>query len=133
MSARTNVPRLLSYGVCAIRFAVSGMFAVKPAAMMAHLYGSTSTSPARSLAARHYVARDFLLGFGLLRALRTGRNARGWMLAGTVADLVDLATIAILQADKAQRAKLLAGMTAIVSTDTVITALLRDTTPGIEE
>jgi hypothetical protein len=117
---------LLSYGVALIRFAVSALFAARPAMMMNHLYGADNSSGFQRLAARHFVLRDFALGLGLLRALRSGRGARKWMLAGSVADAVDLGTIAVVQPDRAQRTKLLAGMTAIVVTDAVLTALLRD-------
>ncbi|HEV3362070.1 MAG TPA: hypothetical protein VG247_35105 [Pseudonocardiaceae bacterium] len=127
MSQRDTVPRLLGYGVSAVRFAVSGMFAVQPGATMTRLYGDkASQSRYAGLAAGHFVLRDLLLGIGLLRALRSGRNARGWMLAGTLADVFDLGVIAALQPDRARRAQLLLGMTAIVSTDAVLTALLRD-------
>ncbi|GAC1317095.1 MAG: hypothetical protein NVSMB25_04110 [Thermoleophilaceae bacterium] len=40
-------------------------------------------------------ARDALIGAGGLSALRTGRGARGWLVAGAIADVADaLATFA---------------------------------------
>jgi hypothetical protein len=120
-----DIPRLLSYGVSGIRFAVSGMFAAKPSAMLEQLYGRRGAEARHAgLVARHYVVRDAALAIGLLRALRSGRDARAWMLAGTLADLFDLGTIAVVRTDRTQRAKLLAGMTAIVVADAVITAAL---------
>jgi hypothetical protein len=126
MSARTRLPRLCGYAVSAIRLTFSVLFAAAPAAMMTEMFGSAGEARFRRLAARHYVLRDFLLGVGLLRALRSGRNARRWMLAGTIADMVDLGTIAVTQPDKAKRVRLLGGMTVIVATDAVLSGLLRD-------
>lgn len=127
MSAPDNAARVLSHGVAIVRLTISGLFLARPIEMMSQLYGeAAASSKFASLAARHFVVRDFLLGLGLWRALHAGPTAQTWMLAGTLADLFDLATIAAVQSNRTERAKLLAGMAAIVSTDAVLTALLRE-------
>lgn len=126
MSARVHLPRLGGYGVSAVRFAISALFAATPTLMMTEMFGSTGKSPSGRWIARHYVLRDLALGAGLLGALRSGRGAAGWMMAGTVADALDLGAIAVAQRDTAKRARLLTGMAAIVTIDAGLTVLLRN-------
>jgi hypothetical protein len=108
--------------VVGARFGFTAAFAVAPTAMMTHLFGTPGASGTARAVAIVYAVRDFGLGVGLLRALRSRRGARAWMLAGTVADIVDLCTVAaFLGAPPAGRQSLVAGMAAIVAIDTVLT------------
>ncbi|MFG2830747.1 hypothetical protein ACGFWI_25285 [Streptomyces sp. NPDC048434] len=133
MSAHHRIPRLLGYTVMGIRYGVSIAFAAAPAKTMTQMFGSPGTSPAARLAARHYVVRDLALGAGLQRALHQRRHAAKWMLAGTVADLIDLGAIVATHPDRRIRNRLALGMTAVVATDTVIGVLLRDDAPSPAE
>jgi len=126
MNNLTSVPRFCGYTVSVIRFIVSGLFAAAPSVMMSEMFGLSGKSRVDRLAVWHYVIRDLLLGLGLLRALRGGRNTRGWMLAGTAADVIDLGAIAATQPDPRKRSRLLAGMAGVVVTDAALTVLLRD-------
>lgn len=123
---RENLVRLISYGVAVVRFAVSAMFALAPEQTMSRIYGDeVATSKSAVWAVRHFVARDFILGAGLWRALSTYQRARSWMAAGTLVDVIDAGTIAALQPDSRIRESLLLRMAAVIVIDAALTAGLR--------
>lgn len=113
-----------AYGVAGVRFAISLGFAAAPEQTMQALFGTpVKTRTTRAIAAQ-YAVRDLVLGLGLVAALRRGRGARAWMLAGTIADVVDGAAVAAT-ADRKSRGRqrlLLAQMAVVVATDVLITA-----------
>ena len=53
--------------------------------------GPDAEAPGTAVLSRALAAREIGLGLGLLAALRAGRGARPWILAGVLADVVDLA------------------------------------------
>jgi hypothetical protein len=89
-----NLVRQLAIG----RIAFGAAMLVKPEEAVrgwigrrAASYGGTQTIT------RAFGARDLVLGAGALAALMSGRDARDWVVAGAVADAVDL--VATVTAD----------------------------------
>lgn len=123
MSGRISPARLTAYGVVGVRAAVAAGFAVRPRPTMATVYGTTD--PRLRPVAWGIAARDAALGYGLLRALRKGRGAGRWMLAGTVADAFDLVTVvATVPKRTTGNVRSVAAMCAIVTIDSVLSRRL---------
>lgn len=120
-----RIVRTLCYFVSFVRGVIGVLFAVRPAQMMGQLFGAGAGTTREKLIAGHYAVRDLGLGAGLFRSLREREREAEWMLAGTAADAVDLCAIAATTRPRpVPKTALVAGMTAIVLTDTVLTALL---------
>ena len=123
MKTRIAPARLTAYGVVGVRAAVAAGFALRPRPTMTRVYGTTD--PGLRPVAWGIAARDAALGYGLLRALRQGRGAGRWMLAGTVADAFDLVTVvATIPKRKTGNVPAVAGMCAIVAIDSVLSRRL---------
>lgn len=74
------------------RIGVGAGFVAVPQPLAAMWVGDeAAASPQTQMMARSLGVRDALIGAGTALALARGRSARGWFLAGAVADLADLA------------------------------------------
>ena len=82
-----SVARIQALG----RVAIGGALIAAPAAVGAAWMGAPSRSPATRVALTAVGARDLAIGLGTALALGGGESARGWLIAGTLADAIDLA------------------------------------------
>ena len=90
MEAR-ELARSFAFG----RIALGALLVVFPGLIGRLWLGRRGASSEAQVLARALGARDVALGSGLLRSLRPGAKARGWVEAGVLADLADFgATLA---------------------------------------
>lgn len=84
-------PRIVASSIAAGRLAIGLTLMAAPAAVARHWVGPAEGDRvgARTLASGLGV-RDFVLGAGVLAALRSGDGVRPWLVASAVADLGDL-------------------------------------------
>ncbi|SDZ00400.1 hypothetical protein SAMN05421504_108212 [Amycolatopsis xylanica] len=116
--------RPAAFIVVGVRIAVSLAFAALPDRTMTGLFGVPAKGKAAKAVAVHYVLRDLALGAGLWRALLRRRGERAWMVAGTVADIVDYAAIVATASRKkpTEQKFLIAQMSTVVILDCAIAA-----------
>ena len=77
------------YGLSRLLFGLGVMAA--PEVLGRVLIGQPVRAPAVRTTFRFYGTRDTVLGLGTLRAVSNGEDAGGWMAAGVLSDLLDVA------------------------------------------
>ena len=88
-------PRELARSFAFGRIALGGLLVVFPGLVGRLWLGRRGANTEAKVLARALGARDVALGAGLMRSLRPGAKARGWIEAGVLADLTDFgATLA---------------------------------------
>ena len=83
--------RALALPIAAARIAIGAALMVVPGRIATRWIGPPGNEPGAQLLTVATGARDLAVGAGTALALRNGSGARSWVLAGAVADVVDLA------------------------------------------
>ena len=86
---------LLSVG----RIGAGASLLAKPDFAMTAWIGRRGKSPGAAVAGRALGARDLVIGAGLAAALAGGGSTRSWLVAGLLADAVDLAVTVVERDD----------------------------------
>ncbi len=81
-------------GLAAGRVAVGAGLIAVPAFVGGRWVGPDAAAPGTKVLGRALGVRDLVLGLGTLEADRRGESLRTWLLAGAIADTVDLVATA---------------------------------------
>jgi hypothetical protein len=84
--------RTLARSQAVARAAIGAALTVAPRVAAAGWLGRDARRPATQVALRALGARDLAIGLGVAYAVGQGHGARPWLQAGTLADVVDLAS-----------------------------------------
>jgi hypothetical protein len=120
-------PRTIAIQQAAGRIVLGTALAVAPGIAARGWIGSDASRPATQVVAVGMGARDLAIGLGVAGALRAGRGARPWLLAGVVADAADLA--ATLRARDALPAIGVVGVSALAAGSAAVGVWLAQRTP----
>ncbi len=83
-------PRIIATSIAGGRLAIGLTLMAAPAAVARHWVGPDGDRVGAKTLASGLGVRDFVLGVGVLSALREGEGVRQWLIASAVADLGDL-------------------------------------------
>jgi hypothetical protein len=121
-------PRALATQQAAGRAVVGAALALAPGLAARGWVGRRSASdPGTQVVTTAMGARDLAIAAGVAGALRAGRGARPWLLAGALADAADL--VATLRARDALPAPAVAGVGAVAAASAALGVWLAQRTP----
>jgi hypothetical protein len=109
------------------RAVLGGALAVAPGVAARGWIGADAARPATQVVTTAMGARDVGIALGLAGALRSGRGARPWLVAGVLADVADL--VATLRARDAIPAPAVAGVAALAAGSAAVGVWLAQRTP----
>jgi hypothetical protein len=106
-------PRAAAQQHAAGRAVVGAALTLAPGIAARAWIGRDAAAPGAQVVTTAMGARDLAIALGALRAIRAGRGARPWLLAGVLADAADL--VATLRARDALPATAVAGVSALAA------------------
>jgi hypothetical protein len=119
--------RTIAIQQAAGRAVLGAALAVAPGIAARGWLGSDASRPATQVVTTAMGARDLGIAFGVAGALRAGRGARPWLLAGVLADAADL--VATVRARDTLPPLAVVGVGALAASSAAVGVWLAQRTP----